>query len=417
MVMRIAIISESYSRHMGYLENMLPKYLARLGADVHVIATTLPPYHRMADAEQTYRGFVKSEMANRIEKYDEITVHAMGHRRVLGYTWVAGLESKLIELCPDIVQTTTTLGWLPLQAAAAKLRVPFKLFVGSHYHKSVFPLAQAPPRWWDPKLLACFVARALPGKIVSAASERCYAITPDCAELAIEFFGVSREKMSILPLGVDTSIFWPAEDEVSIRDRRHTRERLGYADDDIVCVYSGRFSEDKNPAILARSIASLRARGEPYRGLFVGNGIQAEGIGALDGNTVRPFVPVGQLGNLFRASDIGVWPTQESTSMLDAAACGLPIVANDTMEAPERVTGNGVIYRLNDQDDLERALLSLRDSATRRRLGCVGSRKMAAEFSWQSIAARRLRDYEAALGIRSSRLNSCEPIEELAKAD
>ena len=36
------------------------------------------------------------------------------------------------------------------------------------------------------------------------------------------------------------------------------------------------------------------------------------------------IVPVRKLGGFFRAADIGVWPTQESTSMLDAAACALP---------------------------------------------------------------------------------------------
>jgi glycosyltransferase involved in cell wall biosynthesis len=398
---------------MGYLENMLPRHLARLGADVHVITTDLPPYYGMADTDKTYRGFVKSLQVHRVERYDDFTVHVMGHRHVCGHTWVAGLKSKLIELSPDIVQTTTTLGWFPLQAVAAKPFVRFKLFVGSHYHKSVFPLAQKPLRWWDPKFVGCLTTRALPGKIVSAASEKCYAITPDCAELAVRFFGVSRKKVSVLPLGVDTSIFWPAEDEVSVRDRRLTRERMGFAENEIVCVYSGRFSHDKNPAILAQSIARLRGRGEPYRGLFIGNGVQAGVISALGGNTINPFVPVAQLGELYRACDIAVWPTQESTSMLDAAACGLPIIANDTMQAPERVSGNGMTYRLNNQADLERALLSLRDAATRRRLGWVGCRKMASKFSWQSIARRRLRDYEAALGIRSSNLEKCEPIEEL----
>jgi len=415
--MRIVIISESFSKHMGYLENMLPKYLTRLGAEVHVLTTALPPYHRMSDIEKTYHGFVDIAGANRVEKHDDFTIHVMRHRMILGHTWIAGLQSRLIKLCPDIVQTTTTLGWLPLQAVAAKWRVPFKLFVGSHYHKSVFPLAQKTPRKWDPKLLACFVARALPGKIVSAASERCYAITPDCAEVAVQYFGLVREKISILPLGVDTSIFWPVEDEVAMRNRSHTRERLGFAQDEIVCIYSGRFSEDKNPAVLARSVAKLREKGERYRGLFVGNGVQAEAISALEGNVVHPFVPVDQLGSLFRASDIGVWPTQESTSMLDAAACGLPIITNDTMEAPERVAGNGVAYRLNDQNDLQRALLSLRDAGIRQQLGSTGAQKMASEFSWRSIAGRRLQDYETALGIKTPEMNCCEPSQELVKAE
>lgn len=91
--------------------------------------------------------------------------------------------------------------------------------------------------------------------------------------------------------------------------------------------------------------------------------------------------------------------------MLDAAACGLPIVVNDTMSAPERINGNGFAYRLNDLDDLINMLLKLQDPTTRLRLGSCGAQKIARSFSWESIAKRRLRDYETSLsGERPSRV-------------
>jgi glycosyltransferase involved in cell wall biosynthesis len=137
--------------------------------------------------------------------------------------------------------------------------------------------------------------------------------------------------------------------------------------------------------------------GAPYGGLFIGHGVQAEAIKAQPGCVVHPFVPVEELPLYYRASDIGVWPTQESTSMLDAAACGLPIVVNDTLVAVERIDGNGITYRLNDVDDMIRALLSLRDPASREKLGAVGAKRMVNEFSWTLLARRRLKDFEAAL--------------------
>ncbi len=180
------------------------------------------------------------------------------------------------------------------------------------------------------------------------------------------------------------------------------RQRLGFSEPDIVCIYTGRLGEDKNPLLLAKAVAQLVAAGEPFRGLFVGNGVQAQAIQSCSGCVTHPFVPVRELGNLYRAADIGVWPTQESTSMLDAAACGLPIVANDTMTAPERLEGNGLAYKLNDVRDLVRALREIRDQEIRGRLGSYGVQKMARDFSWESVARRRLQDYEAVL--RSSSL-------------
>ena len=196
---------------------------------------------------------------------------------------------------------------------------------------------------------------------------------------------------------MDTELFTPNSGEKEEAERAHLREKLGFSASDIVCVYTGRFSEGKNPLLLAKAVGHFVQRGERFRALFVGNGVQAEAIQAIPGCAVHPFVPVDELAPLYRASDIGVWPAQESTSMLDAAACGLPIVANSSMSVSERLEGNGVAYRLNDLDDLLRALLSLRDPQVREKLGSAGAQKVLRKFSWESVARQRLRDYETVL--------------------
>lgn len=88
--------------------------------------------------------------------------------------------------------------------------------------------------------------------------------------------------------------------------------------------------------------------------------------------------------------------------MLDAAACGLPVVVNDTLHAVERIDGNGLTYALNDQASLERVLFTLLQPEERKRLGDVGARRMAAEFSWDSLVRRRVSDYSQALMSQSS---------------
>jgi len=86
--------------------------------------------------------------------------------------------------------------------------------------------------------------------------------------------------------------------------------------------------------------------------------------------------------------------------MLDAAACGLPIIVNDTLLAKERIDGNGITYRLNDSADLAEKISLLSDLNHRRELGSIGSRRMIQLFSWDTIARHRLADYEAALAAR-----------------
>jgi glycosyltransferase involved in cell wall biosynthesis len=87
-------------------------------------------------------------------------------------------------------------------------------------------------------------------------------------------------------------------------------------------------------------------------------------------------------------------------SMLDAAACGLPIIVNDTLLATERIDGNGITYRLNDASDLAEKISVLRDPAYRQQLGSTGARRIVELFSWAAIARRRIAEYEAVLAAR-----------------
>ena len=97
------------------------------------------------------------------------------------------------------------------------------------------------------------------------------------------------------------------------------------------------------------------------------------------------------------AADIGVWPRQESTSQLDAMACGLPLVLSNKVQVPERVDGNGLVYEEGSPRDLAKQLQALFDSDQRRSMGQIGSRRIVEGLSWNDIAEGRVRDYEEAL--------------------
>jgi glycosyltransferase involved in cell wall biosynthesis len=398
--LRVAILTETFSPKMGYIGNMLPRHLARLGADVHLIALDLAPYHHLPDFQQTYGSFSAEGLppAGTVADHDGYTLRVLPHRRALGYVRAVGLEGALRAVRPDVVQTFAAIGWLPLQAALLQRRFGYCLFTGSHTTASIFPLAQRPARPWDPALWRSRMTRALPGRLVSRVTERCYGATADCADVAVRFFGVEREKIAVAPLGVDLDVFHPVRSPADAAARGERRRRLGVGEHEILCIYTGRFADDKDPLLLARAVAALRAAGKPYRAVFLGDGAQRDALAAIDGSVVHPFVPFDELGDWFRAADVGVWPTQESTSMIDAAACGIPIVVNDTLRATERIEGNGVTYRLGDAADLARVLGTLGSSAVRESLGATGARRMAELFGWPALAARRLADYRAALG-------------------
>lgn len=396
--MKIVILAETFAKNMGYMETMFPKYLARLGVDVHVVTTDLPPYYQIKDFAETYSDFSRKQQlaTGTIETYDGYKLHVLPHQRLLGYMRLKGIMRKLSEIRPDCVYSMNAVGWIALEAALLKPLFGYKLFTGSHTTASVFPLARRDRSFFNLAFIKNFLTRVIPGRITSLFTEKCYGATKDCADIAVRFFGVQKSKIDFCPLGVDTELFSPPKSKEDFDARLNFRSELGVNDDDIVCIYTGRFSDDKNPRILAEAIGILLEQGEPYSAIFVGQGVQAESLKQFPGCTVFPFTPVENLPQYYRSADIGVWPTQESTSMLDAAACGLPIIVNDTIVATERIEGNGLTYSQFNVGDLVRVLLLLKDSSVRKKLGTTGSQKMFSEFSWESIARRRLNDFKAA---------------------
>jgi len=67
-------------------------------------------------------------------------------------------------------------------------------------------------------------------------------------------------------------LFHPVETETDRSARDKLRKQLGYGPEVIVCISTGRLTRDKGPHVLAHAVVRLIAEGEPYRGLFVGDG-------------------------------------------------------------------------------------------------------------------------------------------------
>jgi Glycosyltransferase len=396
--MRVVILSEIYSPQMGYAENLFPKFLARLGVDVHLVTAGLHPYYDLPDFHLTYDTFVNAANNKYFsERMDGYAVHYLKHSKLFGYIRMKKLYATLRELKPDIVQTFAAISWIPLEAAIIKPLLGYKLFTGCHSTASTFLLAKRLDLKWDTDYIKCMLTRFIHGRFISLHTEKCYAVTVDCADIAKRFFGVQRNKVEIMHLGVDTDVFFTGNSEELVHERRELREKLGFAESDIVCIYTGKLTKTKNALILAEAIARLRAMGKPFSGVFIGDGAQREAIEAHKSCITLPFMPYRDLAPFYRAADIGVWPTDESTSMLDAAACGLPIIVSDGIVYREHIEGNGLIFKINNLNALVHALLMLRDRTERVRLGSFGAKKMASYFSWDSVARRRLKDYEMAI--------------------
>jgi len=401
--LRIAILCETFAPDMGYINTELPKFLAREGAEVHVVALDIPPYHKAADWAGQPPAFVAAQAlpAGTNVLIEGFHVHILEHGTLGRYRYAKALRRCLGTIRPEVVYSLGAIGFLPLQAALNLPRFKYKLFTGNHTSAEAFPLAREPRSAARGARLAAFATRWLPGRLVSLCTEHCYCRTAGCAEIAREFFGVQQHKLKVVPLGVDTEYFFPVSSESERAQRHALRAELGCAPDAIVCVNTGRMIASKELQLLVDAIARLRAEGLDMRGLFIGDGPERARLAASKHCVVLPFMPWKQLARYYRAADIAVWPAGESISMFDATSCGLPLVVSDRIDA--HLQGNGLTFRAQDSEALAHALRSLADPIIRARMGAAGSQQLRAGSSWEQAARIRMRDFQAALATRAGR--------------
>jgi alpha-1,6-mannosyltransferase len=143
-------------------------------------------------------------------------------------------------------------------------------------------------------------------------------------------WGVPR--LMHLPLGVDTGIFQP----VTAERKRELRQKLGLPLDGKVLLYVGRFSPDKDTALLLRTwklVEELNAGN--WVGVMVGDGQMRDAVDGFVRNHPRvrrvPFLKSSsELAEWYQAADIFLHPGRWETFglvLLEAQACGIPVVA------------------------------------------------------------------------------------------
>jgi glycosyltransferase involved in cell wall biosynthesis len=396
--LKIALVCAFYSEGMGYSENCLSRALAKLGHEVHVITSTYNVYGNESMYEATYSSFLgPAQVGPGTRTIDGYTLHRLPSTLVGGYVRMPGLTKAIREIAPNIVHTQEVASLQTWELAVLRARSRFKLFTETRQTMSVMRPYMREPRGALRKRLAYRLTRTVPTAICSLAVERCYALTPDCGEVAQRFYGVPAAKIRILSLGADTETFHPVASQADQAERNALRASLGFEPGDIVCLYTGRFTHDKNPLVLAKAIDTLSKVDSRYKGLFIGDGEQKAAIAANGNVTIRPFMSHGSLSAHYRAADIGIWPRQESMSMIDAASSGVPLIVSDRIGEPERVRGNGRMYEENNVESLIEALRHFGSGVERQTCGEVGRKKMLASFSWKNFAETIALDFHEAL--------------------
>jgi len=240
---------------------------------------------------------------------------------------------------------------------------------------------------------------AAEGRIISAA-DRIIAANPVEREHLAAYYGADRERVAVIPCGVDTELFTPAAPAAA-------KARLGLPEAPLL-VYVGRLAPIKGLETLLEAMARLPAR--PF--LLIVGGDQDEPqnghvahlrrlVATLDLTDSVRFLgaqPQERLRLFYAASEATVMPSYyESFGMvaLEAMACGSPVIASNvgglTTTVRDGVTG----FLVPDGDAAAFAgaiARLLADGDLRWRLGREAVR-WASRYRWPCVAEAICREY------------------------
>ncbi|HUT37100.1 MAG TPA: glycosyltransferase family 1 protein [Planctomycetota bacterium] len=210
------------------------------------------------------------------------------------------------------------------------------------------------------------------------------------ARQVVERLGIARERVRVVPLGVDARLKPP-----SLDDRARARARHHLARPYILFV--GNVEPKKNLATLLRAFAALKRDRLPHELLLAGKRgwkcrevlrLPAE-LGIEDDVRFLGYVEEDDLAGLYGGAELFAFPSLvEGFGLppLEAMACGTPVVTSDA-EALVESTGDAAehVPALDPEALAEAMRRVLGDAALRERLRGAGFER-SAQFTWQRTA-------------------------------
>jgi len=203
--------------------------------------------------------------------------------------------------------------------------------------------------------------------------------------------------MQLIPLGVDVNYFYPDRDAGLKIRRLLTWEEKGIP----VIGYLGRFIPEKGLGLLMRVLDRLQT---PWRALFIGTGTMESSLatwahGYPEQVRICTNVRHNEVPQYLNAMDILVAPSQTMPNwreqfgrmLIEAFACGVPVIGSDSGEIPYVIQDAGLVVGEKDESGWVAAISDLLNSPSQRReLAYKGLERSHTFYTWPIVAKQHL---------------------------
>jgi D-inositol-3-phosphate glycosyltransferase len=218
----------------------------------------------------------------------------------------------------------------------------------------------------------------------------------------VRYYGISREKIGVVPCGVNLDLFYPQE-------KKATRRQLGFDQRDIILLYVGRFEPLKGIDRLLEAMIHLRDHRRLRLIIVGGDGDQSPESKFLRQKTVNlgiedKVIFAGRIEQkhlplYYSSADVLVMASHyESFGLvaLEALACGRPVVSTPVgaMESLIKQSQAGRVVSDSLPQSLAAGIQSIITNSTP---PADEIHKSVQAYSWSNVAAAILEEYETAI--------------------
>ena len=260
------------------------------------------------------------------------------------------------------------------------------------------------PRERIHSLIRRYIFTPLERRALLRCAGRAFAVSDRLAAQLSHFHKVPLQSISVAQNGVDPSVF----NVGAKRYRLPMRQRLGISDRDLVAAFVGGLWWSKGVHLLIQAINQTRF---PWHLLIAGSDPDEVSFKAMAQDSpahdrIHFLGHVTEPEKVYGAADCFVFPTGAEgfgLAVLEAAACGLPIITTAEAQIPGLIDGSTALIVERDVAQIAQALDHFAsDSETMKRMGTVAAERAKA-FTWQrqaEILEQAFLDYVATRGTK-----------------
>lgn len=229
-------------------------------------------------------------------------------------------------------------------------------------------------------------------------SDRIIAVSSNTARDITQMLGIQPERVAVVPNGVDT-YFRP----LPLAELAEIRQRYEGKAGTFCLLNVGSTHQRKNIPTILQALLSLREKGISTKLWKVGDEFTAEQAAfiqshKLDSNIAFMGKPTKEtLIKLYNAADALIAPSLYEgfgLTVLEAMACGTPVIAANTSSLPEVVGDAGILVEPLDVKAIVETITYLKNNLDYQMALKQKSLERAKQFSWKESATLTAQLYE-----------------------